>query len=132
MTLKEYFETKQPISDALIEETFLYKDIARIDFQVNENKYGTIKIAHVGESLWAFGYEIKRNAVAPVINKDCTANAITKGNINNLVYGIIQVLLLHLRKVPHAKSLEEVIEDGLDEAANYCDRKLARTEKITI
>lgn len=132
MTLKEYFEKEQPISNATIEETCLYKDIATIEFKVDENKYGTIKIAHVDEDTWSLGYELKCNTKSPVICKDCTSHAITKGHINNLVYGMAKVLLLHLRQVQHSKTLEETIENGLDEAADYCDNNLSPVGKITI
>lgn len=131
MTIKEYFEKEQPISDAVIEESSFYKDIATIELKVSDAQYGIIKIAHVGENLWAFGYEIKINATAPVICKDCTTHAITRGYIQNLIYGMIQVLLLHLQKVQHTQKLEQVIKNGLIEAAAYYKRDAKSIGKIT-
>lgn len=106
MTIKEYFEHEQPISDALVGETCFYKDIANIQIQATDVSYVAIKVAHIGENLWAFGYEIKQYATAPVICRDCTTHVTTKGYIENLMYGMLQVVLLRLKKSSILKYLK--------------------------
>lgn len=132
MTIKEYFEHKQPISDVTIDDTCLYKDIARIDIQATETGYAAIKVAHIGENLWAFGYEIKLNATAPVVCKDCTTHAVTKGYIENLIYGMSQVLLLHLYRMKCTKVFEKSILDAAQEAMGYYKHDAPSIGKITI
>lgn len=132
MTVKEYFEHKQPINAKTIGDTAFYQDISVITFEMNENSYASIKIAHVGEDLWSLGYEIKPFESHPVLCKDCTTHSITMGNINNFVYGMTQVILHKLKKLKHSKALETVIYDGVEEALAYRRKNLKPIGKITI
>lgn len=132
MTIKEYFGHEQPISDATIDDTCLYKDVTTIKIQATDTSYAAIKIAHIGENLWAFGYEIKQHSTAPVTCRDCTTHIITKGYIENLVYGMIQVLMLHLKKINHTKILESSILDAAQEAIKYYKHDAPSIGKITI
>lgn len=132
MTIKEYFEHEQPISDTTIDDTCLYKDIVTITIQPTNTSFATIEIAHIGENLWAFGYKIKPHSTAPIICKDCTTHAITKGHIENLIYGMIQVLLLHLKKINCIKSLESSTLDAAKEAIKYCKHDTPPIGKITL
>lgn len=132
MTIKEYFEQKQPISNTTIGDTCFYKDVATITIQPTSASYATIEIAHIGENLWAFGYKIKPNSIAPIICKDCTTHATTRGHIENLVYGMIQVLLLHLKRTDCTKSLKCSILEAAEEAMGYCKRNAPSIGKITL
>lgn len=131
MTIKEYFEQKQPISDTTIDGTCFYKDVATITIQPTSASYATIEIAHIGENLWAFGYKIKSNSTAPIICKDCTAHTITKGYIENLIYGMTQVLLLHLKGTDCTKSLKCSILEVAEEAMRYRKLNAPSIGKIT-
>ena len=132
MTIKEYFEREQPISAKTIGDTGLYQDIKTITFEVQENTYASIKIAHIGEDLWSFGYEIKRNAYWPIICKDCTTHSTVMGCISNLIFGMIQVLLYQLKGTAHTETLKAAIYDGAEEAMKYYKRGMRTTKKITI
>lgn len=132
MTIKEYLEHKQPISDVTIENTCLYKDIVTIKIQATDTSYAAIKVAHVGENLWAFGYEIQQYSTAPIICRDCTTHVITKGYIENLIYGMLQVLLLHLKKIKHTKILESSILDAAQDAIEYYKYDVPSIGKITL
>lgn len=132
MTLQEYFKQEQPISNKLIEDTSLYADVATIKFGDNDLGYGAIKIAHVGESLWALGYEIKACANAKLIYKECTANDITKGCINNLVYGMTKVLSNHMKSKYNNLKLKKLILKSTEEAAKYYVNNVKEIGKITI
>lgn len=132
MTIKEYFEHEQPISDALVGETCFYKDIANIQIQATDVSYVAIKVAHIGENLWAFGYEIKQYATAPIICRDCTTHVTTKGYIENLMYGMLQVVLLRLKKIKHTQILENTILDAAQEVMSYYRHDTTPIGKITI
>lgn len=132
MTLEQYFNQEQPISDKTISDTCLYEDVVTIEFGEDNLAYGAIKIAHVGESLWALGYEIKPNATSKVICKDCTTNDITMGCINNLVYGMTTVLASHLRGSYTNNKLRKIISKGVKEASLYYDNNAKSMGKITI
>ena len=132
MTIEKYFENEQPISDETIGDTCLYKNISTIKIQATNSNYAAIKIAHIGENLWAFGYEIQQYATAPIICRDCTTHIITKGYIENLIYGMIQVLLLHLKKINHTKMLEKAIYDAAEEAIKHYKHNVPPVGKITI
>lgn len=132
MTLQEYFKQEQPISDRLIEDTALYADVATILFGDSDLGYGAIKIAHVGENLWALGYEIKACVNAKLIYKECTANDITKGCINNLVYGMTKVLSNHLKAKYNNLKLKKLLLKSTEEAAKYYVNNVKEIGKITI
>lgn len=132
MTIKEYLEYKQPISDATVDGTCLYKDIEVIKIKATPTSYTAIKIAHVGENLWSFGFEIQQYTDAPIICRDCTTHVITKGYIENLVYGMLQVILLHLKKIKRTKALEKSIYDAAQEAIQYYKHNAPSVGKITL
>ncbi len=132
MTLQEYFKKEQPISDKLIDETYLYKDIATIEFGNKSLEYAAIKIAHIGENLWSLGYTIKVNATAKIISKECTANDITKGCINNLIFGMTKMLASRIKSNYNNIKLKRLLTKSTNEAAAYYKNNIKPIGKITI
>lgn len=132
MTIKEYFRKKQPINDEIIGDTCRYKKVSTIKIQLDDNRYAAIKIAHVGENLWALGYAMKPYSTRPVICRDCTTHAITKGYIENLIYGMMRVLILHLEKRRDTKTLIDAIRDVVPEALEHYKFDAAPVGKITL
>lgn len=132
MTIEQYFKKEQPINNATLKDTCLYKNVSVIDFTVTDEQYATIKIARIDKDIWALGYEIKPHESMPIISKDCTTHAVTKGCINNLVYGMTKVLLLHLKRVQCTMPLVQAIRNGMKEASEYCYKPIKPIGKITI
>lgn len=119
MTISEYFLQKQPISDEAVDETF-YKNTQAITFANTTECYVAIKIAHTGGDTWAFGWEIRDGADAPVAYRDCTPNITTRGDIRKLVYGMTKVLQKKVAAMerPSAR-LVNLVHHAVVEAGSY-------------
>lgn len=132
MTINEYFKKEQPISDATLNGTRLYRDVEIINISTSGECFAAVKIAHVGENLWSLGYEIKKWPTAAVICKDCTTNILTKGYIENLVYGMICVILQHIGNTTCILDLKHALIEAAKEAAEYRKLDAPSVGKITI
>lgn len=131
MTIIEYFAQEQPVSTEIINEIY-YKDIQEITFGDSE-RYATIKVAHIGKNLWAFGWEINDGAYKASAIRDCTPAIVTKGKIGNLIYGMTKVLQRRLREIESpTRAIKALIEEAIEEASCYYRPQKSNNEKITI
>lgn len=131
MTLSEYFSSVQPISDEVVNGVF-YRNVRTITFEAEKGRHAQIIVAHVGENLWSFGWEIQDGWRKPCHRRDCTTSNVSKGNIGRLIYGMTKVLLMQSKKIigPSMK-ITMAIMNATKEAAKYC-HEAGPNEKITI
>lgn len=133
MTINEYFSHEQPINDEVVDEVY-YAKTKTIKFGGNSSRYAKIEIAHIGENLWAFGWEISDGSIK-YLKRHCTIHSTTKGNINKLIYGMTKVLRRQLENTKyHSQFTEKLIDKAIGEASAYCqcDKSGADAGKITI
>lgn len=132
MTINEYFKKEQPISDATLDNTCLYRDVEIINIPTDGGCYAAIKIAHIGENLWSLGYEIKKWPTAAIICRDCTTHVLTKGYIENLIYGMIQVIIQRIGETTCVLGLKHALIEAAKDAAKYRMLDAPSVGKITI
>lgn len=132
MTIQEYFAIEQPIDTTIIEEPF-YHVFREIVFRKDKDHYAIIKVAHIGEDLWAFGWEIKDGLTNPILGRDCTSNITTKGKIDQLLFGMTKVLLRHMKESYRPSQLmTNLIYQAGEEAVHYLTSEKSYNKKITI
>ena len=131
MTITEYFAQEQPVSTEIINEIY-YKDVQEIVFG-DETRYIKIKVVHVGENLWSFGWEIKDGDYNPIACHECSPRAITTGEIHLLVYGMTKVIQKHLDDILfHTRLIAQLVNEAIAEASLHCVFKTSYDNKITI
>lgn len=132
MTFEEYFKKPQPIDDSLIDDALFYKSIVNIEYGT-EAHYLIIKIAHIGDNLWSFGWEIKDGAARPIEARECTPNIITKGQIEHLIYGMTKVVFNHVNNEMHTDTIKQVAHEAISKALFFsCEVEKENVGKITI
>lgn len=132
MTLQEYFLQNQPINDELENETY-YKYTQSIIFDDNMGHYAQIKIAHIGDNLWAFGWQIADGESKRMAIRGCTPQVTTKGDIHKLIYGMTKVLQRQLNLIPcPTKKIRDLIDNAISEANAFYQPNNKIVQKITI
>lgn len=129
MTIEEYYNTKQPISDITLIDSYEEQSVIIIGDLLKEC-YVMIAIAHPDEDYWAFGWEIRDGDKTAF--KECSPNNITKGAGNNLLYGVIKLLINKITKIKASAKLKAYLTEALQIANKHYTKDNNNTSKITI
>lgn len=137
MTLEEYFIKSEPqkVDDSTIQSkddnVQIYSVYRTINFTIDNARYAKIFIAHPAPDIWALGFELRDGLAKPVIKRDCTSAAVTKGHIDKLVFGMTKVLERQLT-MWSSKAIRELIKNAERQAYPYYTSRNAKPIKITI
>lgn len=130
MTIRQYYAMMQPINDET-NEIGEYKAVDSIDFKSEDGiTSASILIAHVGNKLYAFGWRIS-DFPLDNIGHVPTAHAITKGNIQKLIYGMTKVLQSKLKPY-NSIAIRKLLKEAEKEAEEFYTNKDLPVEHILI
>lgn len=129
MTIEEYYNTEQPIDDTELIDSYEKQSVIIIG-DLCEECYAIIAIAHPSEDCWAFGWELRDGNKMDL--KECSPNNITRGCGNNLLYGVIKLLISKTAKIKASVNLKTSLMDALQVANKHYVRGNNNTSKITI
>lgn len=96
MTIEKYFEKPQDIDSTIINEIY-YKKTATVEFEGEMNRRIRIFIAHPDKDMWSFGWKVHDGESAKRTHtKECVSSVVTKGNIGNLLFGVLKAIDVRL------------------------------------
>lgn len=133
MKLEQYLSNIPHINDSVNPETGEYSNTKQIEFGNSATPFWvTVKIAHVGNKEWAFGYEIHSGVHSPIV-KLCCVGEVVKGDIEHLLYGLAKAMMYQIDKQNwlHKQSILEVLSAAIRETKSFIKGK-RKHYKITL